>query len=375
MWALGKTVFLPLLMVLFLAVNIGIYLSGVSLVADRQGWTGFDLAVIFFTGGAAAVMAYLFLGRTAPYTIRPAFFRWFGAGMALVAVTAGWLHDSYAFWLAFAAIAGLAHTHFYHGIRLKMAKGAEDKTLMRLFSLKYIMLCAGNMVGVTLVQFLSLQAVFFLMAFFYVCIFLCSFAKFRIEADGVTGKTSLKNLWQFIQSAWRAVFLCALCGVLGETFYYFVITMHLDAGFSEGFSLQSYNILMLGAVLLQYPLAGLQDKNTRHAVTVFAVLGGLCFAVLPLFNHIAVIGIVLFILGGLMAALSVVGDGYICKAYPEKRSTALQVAALAYLVGHTVCDPVAGAALDMLGRAGLCGVFVVVMVGVYWGVGRSSQSA
>ncbi len=358
--------YVPFIQLFVLAIGLGVYILLVSEIAAKQEWSNFLLSIVFLAQTISMLLAFFVLNRTARFTVYIGFYKLFGIFMAVVTSLALMFYESVIFWVLFSCIKGVANVHFYHGIRMRIVSGLSEKLLMRFFSLEYIILSMGAIIGVSIAD--SINSVAAIVYIYMLCYVVVSFVAVLEDKFGkfpqikVPDSIKIKEFIRVVKTVPLPASLCFLGGVLGESFYGFVIKIHLDSGFSESFSAHSYNLLLLGSVLLQYPLAHWQDFKPKMSITLSAFMAIACFYMFSITDDMLHIAVILFLLGGVLGALSVVGDSLICIIGKENISVVLQAGPLFYILGISVADPIIGLLLDLYGKFGLSAFFIIILM-------------
>ena len=369
-----RYIYIPLSRVFIVSITIGIYIATLSLIAEQNAWSNFSLSLIFCTNASASILANLLLHKTALLSVHRRFQPFLGIGMGCVLLLGSMMFRSIEFWFFFSILKGLLHTNFYHGIRLQMTGVAENDSLMRVFSLKYITLCVGNIIGVCLVGVLpSLLWGLYCYAFCYFVLCGVSFWMDSKEESVVVEAPEYTSLRRdVLRTPVGLLLLCLLSGVLGETLYSFIIKIHLEDGYSQSFSLAMYNLLLTGAIVLQYPLASLQDKRPKLSVSIALGFAAMLLLGFAHSDSMILTSMMVFGIGGLFAALSVVGESCLCQFDGLSRSSALQLGALFYLIGDAIADPITGYVLDYGARQGVAYAFIFFILLMAWLFHRNS---
>lgn len=340
---------LVMVMTLFLAIGIGIYMSMIAQVAASAGWSYSTLALIYSSGGSGTLLGMLTVGVLTRYTITRAFLTVFsGLMIALLVVIAITPYDPIA-WGVFSFFKGLLHAYFYHTCRVLLIYRARQSSYSSLFAAKYFILCLGSIASPLAISCLSLQTALVLYAACYGCIAMAASQPIKIPQKSKIGHNTFLIFHLKLLPIWL---LAVSLGAVAEVSYDFIIPHLRSLGFDSMVANSGYSMLLAGAIALQLPVSHMIEKrNTTFRTAIVALATGIMFLALPLMPHFVLTAMAaLVVIGGSSAAMSVLADTYVCKVLPTKQhSSGLQASELSYFCGSLIGSQVIGLAMDTMG--------------------------
>jgi MFS family permease len=168
--------------------------------------------------------------------------------------------------------------------------------------------------------------------------------------------------------------VCAILAGTTEFTLFSLLPLHaLRNGYEEAAALELLTMLMLGAVILQYPVGRLADLGGRRLLLSglgALTIGGLILLHLVIGQFFAAAGTV-FLLGGVALAYYVVGLAFLAESFePPDWPVANAVFIMIYETASLAGPVVGGLAMDILPRQGLLiflGLFTAILLApVVW---------
>lgn len=163
--------------------------------------------------------------------------------------------------------------------------------------------------------------------------------------------------------------ICAILAGATEFSLFSLLPLHaLNNGYGEAAALELLTALMLGAVILQYPVGRLADLGKRRQLLLglgALTIVGLVLTLFVIGNFLAAAGTVFF-LGGASLAYYVVGLAFLADSFePPDWPVANAVFIMVYETASLVGPVLGGLSMDILPRQGLpmfLGIFTAVLM-------------
>ena len=185
--------------------------------------------------------------------------------------------------------------------------------------------------------------------------------------------SSSRSAWSFIRLAPVATFAGFVFGAVEQACFAFLPIFGTGIGLDTGKAVLLLSLLTLGNVVSQLPLGALSDRMDRRVLLLICTLTGCVGAlVMPLVgsSSFAILGVVVFVTGGVVGGLYTVGLAHLGARFtgPEL-ATANAAFVMLYALGMLTGSPMIGLAVDALppngfvwGFAALCGAYALLVV-------------
>jgi hypothetical protein len=347
---------LPALAAMFaISATFSLYNFSLFQAVLAQNWGGSFIALVFNGCFVACILGFvgLFLRPMVALNRRlmVACTLLVGAG----AVALFWNGSVKNAWVIFFIVQGAYSVLWHQNVRLTLIENAKADEYARIFSLYMISHLAGNIGGGLMFKLLGepTQVLITILACYGLGVTALFFYPRDPKQQPFQGENvpQLRRFMALVRLNPVVWVMPLAAGYMGETFFNF-FTLYLNQiGIAATLALSALAAFQIGGVLFKYPAATLMDKAglVRVSLIILALAIGLNILLTGLTGPAWVILGFSAILGGVLCALTILGDTVVTTLIPKRdHQEASTLSILIYFIGGLLGNSLVGPTMDQM---------------------------